>query len=660
MSLYDSPLIDNSAKYCETSERRLRDVLNLESGFICRAENPDKGCDFLVELILNDKDSSSWRFPIQLKSVQKLNTVSNGAFISYNFPTSRLGYLLRHIPTAGIIVIYSIEENKSFFEFTDNIFDILTKTKDDDWHENDSVNIHIPCTNVLNVDSGKHIHSHFEEVFANYEKMRIANAAKYGLPSYDLSREFKYDFNNIEHLKKLLLDYGAVFLANYDLGIVYNAISRLTLQDIESERELLIISAVACGEVGRHLESELYLTKLKKKFALTESEETTIKYIQGKNKFQLGQISTQEFIELLECLKSNLTPSNQIIIRINSLRYKLMERSILTLHKQSLIDENESIFNSIEEFELNSRTKALFRVWNLENKSIIINNEFAFNLGTYKIKSDLGGDIPLQAKFEIITAHIEKEKKFLEELNDIFKNAVSESDKLLQAHSLSTRVTHFINQQFTYVSQDYENSKTHLPVEALSVIFSFSFNAYNLFSELELAKDANYCIGNCISILELSEHLHKEDVSSDIAKLTEIKRQLEIELDINPSDTPMKKLLNKLKRDQEDFSTRNWIALKNLDDEVLGHLARTSLEGLNLPEDRYLNLLNELKSYRLFHQINADEDIEILPMQPMSYLNDPYRTSMLFVLRNKINGKTSPPHHDVKGLLTLIPHLKAE
>ena len=68
MSLYDSPLIDNSAKHSETSERRLKDVLNSESGFICRSEIPDKGCDFLVELILNDKNSSAWRFPIQLKS----------------------------------------------------------------------------------------------------------------------------------------------------------------------------------------------------------------------------------------------------------------------------------------------------------------------------------------------------------------------------------------------------------------------------------------------------------------------------------------------------------------------------------------------------------------------------------------------------------------
>jgi hypothetical protein len=84
MAFKDNPIIDQSARNSNNSERTLNNFLNLETGFICRPDVPDKGCDFDAELILSNKESSNWRFPIQLKSIEILTLIENEKYISYS------------------------------------------------------------------------------------------------------------------------------------------------------------------------------------------------------------------------------------------------------------------------------------------------------------------------------------------------------------------------------------------------------------------------------------------------------------------------------------------------------------------------------------------------------------------------------------------------
>jgi hypothetical protein len=67
MSFDNSPQIDQSAKYSERSERKMRETLNLDSGSLCKSENPDMGCDFSVELVLDSANSSSLAFSYTVK-----------------------------------------------------------------------------------------------------------------------------------------------------------------------------------------------------------------------------------------------------------------------------------------------------------------------------------------------------------------------------------------------------------------------------------------------------------------------------------------------------------------------------------------------------------------------------------------------------------------
>jgi hypothetical protein len=71
------PQIDVSSINSNLSAVRLYSYLNQANGFIAREDVPDKGGDFYVELILQNKDVFNWRFALQLKSVQNLKTVDN-------------------------------------------------------------------------------------------------------------------------------------------------------------------------------------------------------------------------------------------------------------------------------------------------------------------------------------------------------------------------------------------------------------------------------------------------------------------------------------------------------------------------------------------------------------------------------------------------------
>ncbi len=114
MAFTDMPAIDRSSINSETSTQRFKDIINLKSGFQVRVEWPDTGCDLNIELILDGRGASSQIFPVQLKSIEKFTLVKDKAYISYSFETSRLRYLMRRLPAMGIVVLYSVEENKCF------------------------------------------------------------------------------------------------------------------------------------------------------------------------------------------------------------------------------------------------------------------------------------------------------------------------------------------------------------------------------------------------------------------------------------------------------------------------------------------------------------------------------------------------------------------
>src|SRR5215216_1881766 len=150
------PQIDQSAVNSAESIRKLMDHMNEGSGFIMRLEVPDKGCDYDVELIKNQRDVSNWRFALQLKSIANPKFIKDGEFLSYSFETDRLGYLIRRLPAMGIVVLYDVDTERIYFDYVDEIYNRVRVEKgSEDWKQQDSVSIHIPVANEMTVQTIK-------------------------------------------------------------------------------------------------------------------------------------------------------------------------------------------------------------------------------------------------------------------------------------------------------------------------------------------------------------------------------------------------------------------------------------------------------------------------------------------------------------------------
>jgi len=359
MSLFNKPQIDTSAINSSASENSLLQLFSESNGFISRKEIPDKGCDFMCELI-EGFSVTGQKFPVQLKSIESVNFVENETYISYPLLTSRLGYMLSHLPTTGIIVFYDVEKEILFYDFSDAVYDRLMSGRgSDDWTHNESVNIRIPVINIFDQTSVGQFHSKILERFRQASKMQVANGKKYNLPSINLSQQFQFDFNNVDHLKLLLKKYGLVFLSSYDISIIYKTISKLTVIDISSDKEISILAAISYCEAGRYAESDIFIRRLRVQHDLSETQKIMIDYVDSKNQLLLGLIDNTIFLEKLRALKQN-GESDTVVIDINILHYKLIDLNSGEVDNQLKIELN-SIFKSIEESHASEKMKQLYK-----------------------------------------------------------------------------------------------------------------------------------------------------------------------------------------------------------------------------------------------------------------------------------------------------------
>ncbi len=645
MSLFSKPQIDTSAINSSNSENSLLQLLSESNGFISRKEIPDKGCDFMCELI-EGSSVTGQKFPIQLKSIESVNFVENGAYISYPLLTSRLGYMLSHLPTTGIIVFYDVEKEKLYYDFSDAVYDrLMLERGTDDWTHNESVNIRIPVLNTFDQTSVKQFHSKILGRFKQASKMQIANGKKYNLPSINLSQQFQFDFNNIDHLKLLLKQFGLAFLGSYDLNIIYKTISKLTVNDINSDKEILILAAISYCEVGRYTESDIFVRRLRVQDDLSDSQKAMIDYVDSKNQLLLGLIDNKIFQSKLQALKEKTVGEN-VIIDINILRYKLIDLKSGEVENQLKIELN-NIFKSITESRAPETMKQLYNIWNSENEAIIITHNLSYELGLYKVKVAVGSDLSLNEKKSLIEGYLKDEHIFLNRINEIYKKAYQDKNIFVQASALSANVTYFLHKLIIYIAQDTPLEDCE---EELKKYFQFAFHAYQHFSGLDMLKDAHYCLTNAIEILETAKGILNSDVEKDLETLSSAKILLEKELLLAPSPLIIPGLIQEKRLSKENRDNRpGMYGVKNMNDEGLQLYGEMAIKAYNLPADRFQNVLNELTAYRLFYNRCPDPNIEVLQNN-----HSMYEFPVEFTLKNKISQVYTARSSDMELLISSL------
>lgn len=643
MGLLDLPKIDDSAKNSAASERRVEVLLNIDTGFICRREIPDKGCDYMTELVVDGR-VRGYKFPIQLKSIETIVLVEANKFISYQIKTSRLGYMLQHIPTTGIFILYDTQTTNCYYDFSDSIYTrIMEDRHSDEWIHNEYVNIRVPLENELNEFGINNLKEKILTRFTQAAKMQLTYGPRYGLPIVSLLEE-QFDSNNAEHLKQLFKKYGLVFLSQYDISVVYDGLENLSSLQINSDKDLLILAALAYCEVGKYLDSDLFQRKARAKFILSESEDRMLNFVYLKNKLQLGEMNTQVFSAEIGKLKGK-SDLNNIIIDINILRYSIGNDTKI-IENRSYKTELKNIYDRIAGGDIPDTTKQLYYLWNAANESLLLGNTFGYNITVARTSELLGNSLKLQEKKEKILSYLNDEKAFLRRITDIYNSATSSNNSFVRATALQLSAIHLFQYLLFVISFELKTNGLEQKIKNRA---AEALESYNLFVGLQLNKDAHFSLHLAIELLDAAKAFFRSPVDEDLEQSIEIIGKMEQELMLQPIPrTIIEHINDKLERLNNTDKSGPMASLKGTSDAYLEQYAHIIMLSAKLPDERYNNVLNSLKNYRLFYDRCQSLDI-VVREKPH---DQSYKDPVIYFLSNLKTGFVSLESADMEYLLS--------
>lgn len=646
MALRDKPQIDPAAANSSRSERKLNDWFNEDTGFILRKEQPDKGCDYMCEL-LDGTGATNWKFPIQLKSIEQPQIVNNGAFISYPMLTSRLGYMLKQLPTTGIIVLYTVESGDLFYEFSNKIYQqINTHRGSDEWTNQESVNIRIPLHNVLTTTCIKDLHSRLASRFKNAALMQAAHGESYQLPVVKIPGETEFDWNNTDHIRTWLREYGQAMLFRFDLAPVYHSLTRLRIAEIENDKQLLLVACVAYGETGHYFESDLFIKKLRQKFELENEERSMIEFVEAKNQVQLGQLTSPEFIRILEKQVSRATnKQNQLTLRINLQRFKIRDIQGPVDIPLETLSEIQSIYKSIEESEFDQDVKDTLALWNGEHDSHLMTHQQHLDYISFQMLKATGRDLPKGIWMKIVNESINKELKFLKRVEDIYNRAAQKDHKFLQATAQSIMGTYALQKLFSLLS--YPDTPK-VPEEDMKRFMRYSFMAFRLFREIGHPIEAYRSLCTTLELMHVTQHYYSNVPADYIQALQTDKAALENELMIPSYQL---QLPSRLKKIAAIETSKVNDSLAEYPDADLENLARVVFDKLRLPKERFINFHNEIIATRLFQQRCSDPNVQFFCYN-FGSTNNAYIQPVQYILKNKLSGIESVRSKSMDDLLS--------
>jgi hypothetical protein len=649
MGYYDSPNADHASLNCELSERRLRDLLNRESGFICRQDVPDYGCDFDVELIVNGKDVSDWRFPIQLKSIQRIKLIKNGALLAYSIETSRIGYLMRRKPAMGLIVLYDISSESFYYDFVDRIYGrIMERKETNDWQQKKMVTIHIPATNHLTACTVREIHKTFILRFENGDLMQRSYGSIFGLPDMNTIVDYTDDLNSVAGIQQFIKSNGLALLESLGIDNILQLLKQLPYSIIHTDKTLLLIAAVTYAETGRNIEANSCCQKLVN-LPLTAEERFIYQYISLKVQVSLGYLTERKFLQEFKNIdKSGLSEEQRMLHAIMEISFRLTRKDSSDV-EESIFRDIEAIFVAIESSNWNKHTKKWLALLNAENIVQFLNG----------LQKDFCLSNLYQAGiYDDNMAKLEKVKTLFNEQILTIQNENDQcQDKYLLAIAYLAEANLFITTHKLLFLAQLPYARDHQDLQdpdffpLVTKILGNLDIASSLFSEEGRVRENYDCLCFMIEVIELVKNGYGCDFIEDlyISDLHDSKKEMEIENEFRPNKLIFPALIN----EKKDFTLiKNGKGIPFITDfsnkeieEMATWIYLTSKSSPSILP----NLISELMSFRTFHQRCNDTNISIFSLNEAS--NDRIKTPQ-FILRHEQMGIEKGPGKDISELLS--------
>lgn len=646
MAFDDNPIVDKNAERSEESVNKSRLLFAKKYGFNSHYVEGayDYGVDIYSELISAGR-ALSFIFPIQIKSTKKAQHVfkNNIKYYTISFLTSRLGYLYRDKSRPGLVILY--DESKDLFYY-DFVWELINRIKleknDDSWKENATVVIHFPETNILNETNLSSIHKKCLNYFLNANSI-IQNAENNGYNLYtgkDITKT--YDTSKAVEL----LEGIATHLFN--IG-EYSKI--LSLLDIVQKKDLkrpkvAYIAALTYAETGDLFEADFYLKVcFSKSEEFTEEEFLTLEMQKFKVDFGLGGLERKELILKLKRIKEKTNNIDNIInIDININMLEISQKVGEFNFDETIFESTVNIFNSIEHSTQSEEQKHFQKVFQAENLSTVLMRMYSDFINNNLFTLDSTNPIVLEErnkKQESINLIF---KRIIQYIEGSLKYAQSVSNKLLEAHAYHKLATAFFSMNLCL----YINKKT-VDKKPAKIILSETLNntlkAYNLFLELQVNHEAYLAITLGYEIIRLSEEWLAENLNKVIT-LERVKKEM-ISFSQYQFYSKFNSVIDKFSQentDDNDFS--------KMSDSFLELFATKFIQENKLPEERIINLLNEMKAYRLFQQKCKNSELQLITNQ--KYLGNDYKFPSSYAIINIKTNQILVEGGDINNLIKEI------
>ncbi len=659
MAFDDQPKIDRYSVNEENSILHIRSFLKQETGFVCRLEVPDKGCDLKAELIEDGTKASHLDFSIQVKSTEKISLFGDGKYISYAFETSRLGYLCRGVPALGYIMLYSVSDDKCYFDYAANIYwRIMEERGNKDWMQNDQVNIHIPVENVLNKASAKKIHEFIGGIFKNATLLQNSYGPKYNIPTVPLDDSHEFDLNNPDKIINLLIRYGTLLINNYDITRLLALIVKVPMADIFKSKNLLFICVVVYTEIGKYLDAKYYFEKYKKMVdESNESELRVVEFASCKIRFALGEITPADFSNSIANIIGEFPGNdhNNIVLKINSVYFQLVTRKGYERFPARIQESINEIYSLIDKADIEERVKWILRIYNTENYIYFSGDIRRDNLSEIKLRESLGDTVTVEEKLMKIKPEMDAQKFIKNIFIAAKKFGDKNEDEIISAHALNGYLKNAINGLIDYYSFGEGKSLSDSEsIAQLTNLVKYGMAAADSFFKNGFLKEAYNSLRNAWEILTLAKEGYGYQLGNEIdeKKIMNNITMLEQETDMQPYQPVFEGLINKNRIQKETHSSDNMSFLKEFSDDQVLTFARHALKAFNLPQERLSNIVNEMKGYRMFYQRNSNPDIIVLQLRKDGGVRKYfYANPTEFVLKNKISGIETVPNSDMDKLL---------
>jgi hypothetical protein len=654
MAFNDRPIVSESSERSEESVQAVKQILSQKQGFISREDLPDVGVDLQVELIENGQATNN-RFVVQIKSSQTLTnvTVDEEDLISYPFLTSRLGYLCRHSPGYGLIIVYDDTSRIAYYDLIENIVGRLSSRKDpSEWHVQERVNIHIPVKNVLNRDAAKEIHAVMSTRFKNHSLLIAHRGLEYNIPIIDPRAEAApTDFRDPHHAAKLIRDYGIFLFNNRDFAFLLELVQRLTVQEIESSVDIRFIVAIAFMESGKLIDADYHLRKLRAAASdLDEEKAALIRLYSAKADFRFGRIDAHTYLrEMQSVIPDMKLAANQLStrIRIDSLEIVLPESSPET--RKRLATQLRSTIKLINETELDPHTKKILMLFAAGNLHQLAINLLATRLTQLRIMEKTFGPQPLSRR----VAQAQEVMAMMEEATSLVRKVWSTLDEKEQngrlgAHVHDRLASMFLAFAFNMLMLD-AGKKDEQSSEAIYVQrYSIAIAAFNFFIGQGEYEEAYSSLTTAMEIGELyNHHFGKTIEGPPPEELRQRIDHLARETGRDPYNSMVKQYLHEALPEilKEDGFT-------DMTDLEITKFAETYATSIMLPEGRIQNIVSDIQAMRRFKNAIPDPDAILLQdLHHASNLTTLYANPIIHIGRCKRCGFSTKPTTNVEEVI---------